>query len=405
MLRFDAVGSTSVARKFNFTRDRINTLPLPTNGQRSYFYDTKVRGLAIAITPAGKKSFVLYRKIARRPERIQIGPYADLSIEQARHRAEELNAQIALGKNPGHERRNVREEMTLGELFETYLQDHARRLARKTWREDVRRFNLHFHSWRLRKISSIKQLEVVRLHTHISRASGPIAANRAVEMLRRVFNKGLQWGWKGENPAEAVERNPERSRARFLDGDELPAFFRAVADEPNETIRDYIFLSLLTGARRSNVQQMRWAEIDWQRALWKIAETKNNEPLVVPLMPAAMRILDARKANNSQWVFPGTGRTGHLVSPKGAWKRILKRAAITDLRLHDLRRTLGSWQATMGSSLPIIGKSLGHKSLAATQIYARLNLDPVRASIGRATDAMLLAGGDVVGLVTEGKKV
>src|SRR6185437_10028388 len=237
LLKFNSVGSTLVARKFNFTRDRIDALPFPINGQRSYFYDLKVRGLAIGITPAGKKSFVLYRKIAGRPERIQIGPYTDLSIEQARHRAEELNAQIALGKNPGHERRTGREEMTLGELFETYVQDHAQRLAKKTWREDVRRFNLHLHSWRLRKISSIKHLDIIRLHTHISRASGPIAANRAVEMLRRVFNKGLQWGWNSENPAEAVERNPEHSRARFLDGEELPAFFRAVAEEPNETIR------------------------------------------------------------------------------------------------------------------------------------------------------------------------
>ena len=73
-------------------------------------------------------------------------------------------------------------------------------------------------------------------------------------------------------------------------------------------------------------------------------------------------------------------------------------AGFRDLRLHDLRRTLGSWQAATGASLPIIGKSLGHKSLAATQIYARLNLDPVRASINKATDAMLTAGG-VAGLL------
>jgi len=72
--------------------------------------------------------------------------------------------------------------------------------------------------------------------------------------------------------------------------------------------------------------------------------------------------------------------------------------SFTDLRLHDLRRTLGSWQAATGASLPIIGKSLGHSSIQATQIYARLNLDPVRASVSRAQEAMLLAGG-VAGLL------
>ena len=74
-----------------------------------------------------------------------------------------------------------------------------------------------------------------------------------------------------------------------------------------------------------------------------------------------------------------------------------------DLRIHDLRRTLGSWQAATGASLPIIGKSLGHKSLAATQIYARLNLDPVRASVSKATDAMLLAGETTELLLGAGK--
>jgi integrase len=79
------------------------------------------------------------------------------------------------------------------------------------------------------------------------------------------------------------------------------------------------------------------------------------------------------------------------MEPKTAWKRILTRAGIQDLRIHDLRRTLGSWQAATGASLPIIGKSLGHKSLGATQIYARLNLDPVRESLNKATDALLQA--------------
>ena len=90
------------------------------------------------------------------------------------------------------------------------------------------------------------------------------------------------------------------------------------------------------------------------------------------------------------------------MEPKTAWKRIIARAGIKDLRIHDLRRTLGSWQAAAGSSLPIIGKSLGHKSLGATQIYARLNLDPVRASVNKATEAMLLAAKAPAGLLGRG---
>jgi integrase len=88
-----------------------------------------------------------------------------------------------------------------------------------------------------------------------------------------------------------------------------------------------------------------------------------------------------------------TGATGHLASPKKAWARVLKRAGIKDLRIHDLRRSLGSWQARTGASLTIIGKSLHHKSHQSTAVYARLDLDPVRESMERATSAILVAAG------------
>jgi integrase len=112
------------------------------------------------------------------------------------------------------------------------------------------------------------------------------------------------------------------------------------------------------------------------------------------LVPEALTILEQRKAEASgPWVFPGPGVTGHLVEPKKAWKRILTRAGIEDLRLHDLRRSLGSWQAATGANLSIIGKTLDHKNVSTTAIYARLNLDPVRASMEQATQAMFDAAG------------
>ena len=428
LLKINLSGSKLVARhpaqkKFNFTKKAIDALPCPSNGQRAYCYDTGVRGLTVAVSPAGKKVFVLYRKVGGRPERVTIGPYPDLSIEQARGKAEELNGAIARGENPAAKRREIRQEATLGELFDTYLEHHAKRLHKRTWPADLRRFELHLHGWRLRKLSSIKAFDVVRLHARIGRTAGLIAANRTVQMLRRLVNKALDWGWHGDNPAEGVELNEENSRERFLQAGELPHFFRALAEELNETIRDYVLLSLLTGARKSNVLQMRWQQINWDRNVWIIPRTKNGKPQDVPLSPQALAVLDRRKqSTKSEWVFPGSGRTGHLVEAKSAWKRITHliwcptcgtpqqpnekclrdgceadlrkiKSPLTDLRLHDLRRSLGSWEAATGATLPIIGKSLGHRSPAATQIYARLDLDPVRVAVNKATNAMLLAGG------------
>jgi integrase len=82
-----------------------------------------------------------------------------------------------------------------------------------------------------------------------------------------------------------------------------------------------------------------------------------------------------------------------LTEPKKGWQRILDRAGIGDLRIHDLRRTLGSWQAKTGASLAIIGKSLNHKNQNTTAIYARLDLDTVRDSVNTATTAMMAAAG------------
>jgi integrase len=389
----DAAGSTTVApsRKFNFTKKLIES-KRPAK-KRYYVYDSTVRGLTLAVYPTGTKTFVVYRKLNGKPERVLIGSYPDLTIEQARKRAEEVNAAIARGDNPADQRRTVRDEDTLVELFERFIEDYAKP-RKRTWRDDVGAFNLHLHGWRMRKISTITRGDVARFHLHIGRTRGKYAANRIVELLSSMFNRAREWGWSGDNPAVGIKPFREAKRDRFLKPEELPLFFKALADEPNETIRDYIALSLMTGARRSNVQEMRWDQIDWQHATWRIPETKNGQPQTVVTSPAAVRILERRKLQaKSDWVFPGSGRTGHLIEPKSAWKRICKGAGLDNLRIHDLRRTLGSWQAAGGTSLPIIGKSLGHSSLAATQIYARLDLDPVRRSVNRAVDAMLVAAG------------
>lgn len=387
-------------KRLHFTQRRVSSLPVPEKG-RAYYHDTEVRGLCVAITPNDKRSYILYRFIEGRPERILIAPCGDLSVEQARTQAREMNAKIAQGKNPAAQKRAVRDEMTLGELFDTFLELYAKE-NKRTWKDDVGMFNCHLHGWRLRKISSIRRMDVIALHANIGRTSGKYAANRVIELLSSMFNRAIKdWEWTGTNPAAGIEAFKERSRKRFLKGDELPAFFKALAEELNETIRDYILVSLLTGARRSNVQAMEWTEISWPTAEWTIPaeKAKADEELTVVLTDVVLRILEQRKASSlSPWVFPGRGKTGHLVEPKTAWRRILKAAGLTDLHLHDLRRTLGSWQAATGASLPIIGRSLGHDSLEATAIYSRLDLDPVRASVNKATHAMLLAGGQPVTL-------
>lgn len=379
--------------KFNFTKAAIEALPLPKKGW-VYHYDLKVHGLGIGVGSTGRKTFILYRKIKGIPERLTLGRYPDLPIEQARGKAAEINSDIAKGNNPADIARVGRGEMTLNDLFSEYMT----RTAAFNKRPDKPKATYRLYLSRLgkRNISAIRHEEVDRLHKTIGKEIGLVTANIVLKLLHVMFNKAIsEWRiYSGENPAHGIKKFPEQSRDRFLQSDELPRFFQGLAEEENDTMRDYFLLSLLTGARRANVLAMEWRDVNLDRAEWRIRETKNGTPQTVTLSPEALDILRNRTpVEPIGFVFPGTGRTGHLIEPKKGWARILGRAGISDLRIHDLRRTLGSWQAKTGASLAIIGKSLNHKNQNTTAIYARLDLDPIRDSVNTATSAIMTAGG------------
>lgn len=379
--------------KFNFTKASIDALPLAEPGKRDIYHDTKISGLQLRVTSV--KTFFVNRRIkGGDPQRITLGRYPDMTIEQARRKTMEIVHFIADGKNPADIEREARKEMTLDALFDEYMA----RCASFNKRPDKPKatYRLYLSNLGKRKLSTIKHEEVDRLHKKIGREIGIVTANIVLKLLHVMFNKAInEWRiWKGENPAHGIAKFPEQARDRFLQSDELPRFFQAVVEEENETIRDYVLMSLLTGARRSNVLAMRWQDINFERAEWRIEETKNGTPQTVTLSPEALEVLRNRKpTENTTFVFPGKGKSGHLEEPKKGWNRILERAGIHDLRIHDLRRTLGSWQAKTGASLAIIGKSLNHKNQSTTAIYARLDIDPVRDSVNKATNAMLIAAG------------
>jgi integrase len=174
----------------------------------------------------------------------------------------------------------------------------------------------------------------------------------------------------------------------------LPRLFEALATEENLRFRDFVLLALLSGARRSNVLGTRWEDVDLTRELWRIPKTKGGKSQTVPLVPEAVAILQRRWSvrQSNVWVFPGRGACGHYQEPKRAWKSLLQRTSIEGLHIHDLRRSMGSWQARTGASLVAIKETLGHSSISTSAIYARLGSDPARAAMEKAADAMLEAG-------------
>lgn len=383
--------------KFNFTKKALDALPTPASGQRKFYYDTDVRGLALRVMSSGAKYFYMYKWIGGKPQKTKLGPYPDMTIEQARNRAKEENAAVVRGHDPAAERERKRAEWTFEDLFKWYLEAHAKP-RKRSWKRDERHYELHLQApLGALPLSKVSRSSVRELHMAIRKASGPYAANRLLALVSVVFSQAIAHELHpGPNPAAGIECFPEESRDRRLSAAEVPRLIAALETEPNVTLRDFIFILFFTGARRSNVLAMRWDEIDMDERIWRIPMTKNGKPQIVPLEEPELKILERRLsgAEGNPWVFPGRSdnSSGHLTRPEHGWIRILKRAGINGLRLHDLRRSLGSWMVDTGASLPMIGQALHHQSQSTTAVYARMSLAPLRHAKSRALQAILASG-------------
>ncbi len=378
---------------FSFSKRRIEELSLPENG-RDQYRDAKTPGLVLRVTSNGTKTFSIYRKVAGRPFRYALGTFPQMSVEQAREEAMDVLGRLNRGENPVAVRRATREVPTVKELFGQWIQ-HAK-LRKKTWRDDQRMFDKYFVSIANKRLSDLGTPDVATWHRTIGEKHGPYQANRCRALLSAMWGKAGELGHDGRNPCEGVQRFREMQRDRFIQGDEFRPFFQALAGEP-ATWRDFWLICLFSGARRGNVAAMTWLDIDLAAGVWYLPgqKTKNGRPVAIVLPPPAVAILTTRRNDlpeSEPWVFPADTKSGHVVDPRKSWARVLKAAGIGDLRPHDLRRSLGSWQTIQGASLQIVGASLGHRDPKATSVYARLQLDPVRASVNGAVDAMTRAG-------------
>jgi integrase len=398
------VSKRKPARKLNFTKRALEDLSVPRGDDRLIVFDTNTAGLGFVVFASGIRSFFHRRRVRGVAERTTLGRFADLTIEQARGEASRLNAEIADWKRSGYQGESPFEKnptaATFGELVDQYIERHVKRHASHPERaaQEVRwAVDKHLASWKNAKLGEIARGDVVQVHEKVGKKHRT-AANRLVQLVRRLYSWGTSPDvclFRGENPAHHIKLFHESRRTRFLKPAEMPLLFAALRKEPNAALRDYVTLALWTGARRGDLLSMRWHDLSLDDNRWEIPHPKNRSPYVVPLTPEAVRILkDRRKrSEGSEWVFPANAGPGHIKNFKRSWRTLLKRAGLADkdLRQHDLRRTLGSYQAAGGTSLGIIGKSLGHKSLAATAIYAQLDLDPVREAVLTATRTMIAA--------------
>lgn len=368
------------ANRFSFTRDRLSNIE-PTDKKATY-HDTKTPGLVLIVTAAGSKTFYVYRRVAGKPKHIRLGRFPELSCKAARLAAAKVNSDIAEGAYKASCR------LKWSELFEAYIEDSKSRIQH--WNDAVILNRTHLPEWQDERVNSINRERIVAAHAKLGKEK-PTTANRLLSMISCVFRFGLDHGQLealSSNPASGIRKFPEKARKRFLSPEELERWFEQVYELKSPTFRDFFLMLLFTGHRSGKVRSMRWEDLNLDQKLWRIEKNKNGEEISVHLSPQALEILQSRD-QSSEWVFPSkTSRSGHIEEPKKIWHDLCEWAEIDDFKLHDLRHTMASWQAINGVSLPVIGASLGHKSVASTSRYAHLTLEPVRESVDAAVAAM-----------------
>lgn len=284
--------------------------------------------------------------------------------------------------------------MTVGELLDFYLKHHVASL--KSQRGIAARMRRYVGEFAAVPLADLKRVMVIEWHHRIGETRGTGAATLALQALRSMYGKAREWDiYDGPNPADRLKKFPRHTRTRFVQPQELPWLLAAFADEM-EPAQTYFFMLLLTGARRNEARTAKWADLDLEQGLWHKPTTKTGVPHTVPLPHALVERL-RHLPRITDYVFSSRSNVMNAFTPgcwspsaiNFSWRRIRTRAGLPDLRIHDLRRTCASWLAINGANIPVIQTVLNHSSLAVTQTYARLTLQPVRDALESQAQRML----------------
>ena len=358
---------------------------LPYTGTEPCIYWGK-RGFGVRVYANSKKKYVLSYRALGRKRLLTLGDCDDVSFTRAEDLAGAYRLQVAGGADPILEKRlAVTAQKTapapegigrgnVNALCDAYLARHASK--KRSGYSDKRLVERFVRpTWGKLKVKSICRAQVAMLHTQVSEKT-PGQANRLLSIIKTMWKKAGIWGFIPEshpNPACGIPMNRETPRERFVRPSELAQLIAAVEQESDVRIRAALWLYLLTGARKSELLEATWANVDLDRRELRIPKPKQGKPHIYPLSSLAMVVLkQLPRFEGNPYLIPGDKMGNHLVNISKAWTRVRCRAGLNDVWLHDLRRSVGSWLAMSGHSLLAIGKVLGHSSPRTTQIYARL---------------------------------
>ena len=393
-------------KAFPFTEARIEAamqavqrglVSLDHTGRRWWRDAGDRHGLCVLISRRGAAYYRVH-KSKKKKHRVRIGDATITRVSKAR----EIALKLAGGdREAAPPPARVRTDgITVAEAWKAYIADVTSGdfvAGRKPTAASTIRSYEELYRPHLKSRYGHKSLHYLAKHVqtiHKGLRDKPATGNRLLQVIRNLFTHAARTGtWNAPNPAidpvtgRVVKKYTVPSRERWLTTAEASRVLAYAATEPAPW-RDFWPLMILTGVRASTLREMRWAQLDLRSdSVWSVPTTKNGEPQNVPLVEDAAAILRARLAAApkrkgkpaSPWVFPMAENPKRcIVDLDHAWARVKKYAPLEDVRIHDLRRTAGSWATQGGAPLPSVGKMLGHRSHNSTAVYARSDIGGAR---------------------------
>ena len=353
--------------KIKITNAVLERLKPPAVGQVDYF-DSAYPGLALRITAKGVKSWTYFGRVHGKIKRATLGRYPDLSLAKARRKAGETADAMRQGIDPAAAKRAQRAAVRdnfEGVLTEWLKRDQAENRSHAEVKRLIERETLP--AWRGRLMSTITRRDVLDCIDAVVDRGSPIMARRLHAHLHRLFRWSVGRGIITANPMEGMEKpGSETQRDRVLSDAELASVWRA-AEKVGWPFGPVVRLLILTGARRQEIGGLRWEEIFGDKIELSGSRTKVGEAHTIPLSTAALDVIATLpRIGNSAYLFTTTGKT-----PVSGWtrsKELLDKAiiefndgrALSDWRLHDLRRTVATGLQRLGVGLQVTEAVLGH---------------------------------------------
>jgi integrase len=393
--------------RIKFTAGRIAAFKCPPHKTSDFLWDSEAAGLGIKASSGGSKQYVLQSRLQTgAPIRITIGKVSAWTIEHARAEARRLQGLIDQGRDPRQEKAEqaardeaereknkieaMRNSIMVQSIWDEYLAHHQGYWGDRHFRDHQ---NLSQPGGLPKKRGSgvtvqgvlypLLQMRMVDISASVltdwQKQEAQTRANNARQgfELFRAF-----WRWCDQHKdytalinAKAVENQdlrkkvPSRKTKKFdvLQRAHLADWFGTIQGLSNPVISAYLQGLLLTGARREELAELKWSNVDFKLgAIW-IKDKVDAEGRMIPLTPYLASLISALPRRN-EWVFSSpTATDGKLAEPRIAHTRALVAAGLDHVTLHGLRRTFASLAEWVEMPVGVVAQIMGHAPNATAE--------------------------------------